>query len=368
MLLNSFKYLVFAALVALAQITVAQQRPVADTNHIDARGLRQGPWKRINPEGMSYTGQFKDDRPYGQFRHFDRWDRTITILDYFRDGYAAQATHFHPNGNIRATGFYLDQERDSAWEIFDMQGRLLKRENYSQGMLHGLEELFDSQGDLVESTEWYRNLRNGRWWRKNDRGTQWTTYQLNMAHGVFEAHYPDETLRIRGFYEEGQREGIWYFYHDNGLLDRLMHFERSFLVKRQVAINVSGEDILISSDSVAYIHTNGRITEIKMLDGTTHRPSQTFDQLVISFDTEEFFLATPRFFASLRMFDSMVMLPDAEEDHLDLLLDEEEDRLKRRQRALLILKIPTPYEVIMDGEAIGKLQILTNFDPIIEEE
>jgi len=363
MLLNSFKFVSFCIIAAFSQVVFAQAH-AADTNFIDKKGRKQGPWKKIDPDKLSYTGQFKDDRPYGQFRYFDKYNRTTTILDYFRDGYAAKVTHFHPNGKLRATGFYLEQLRDSVWQIYDTTERLIKREHYLNGMLHGLSEQFDKEGHCIETQEWYRDLRNGLWWQKTEQGTQLTTYKLNLSHGVYEAHYANEKLSIKGQYEEGLREGTWYFYHDDGLLDRVIQFKHNQLVRKQVAINVKGNDILIDADSLAYMHTNGKIVELKMLNGTVYRPSQKFDKLVKSFDTDNFFLANPQFFTAFSLYDSMVIQPNDKDD-----FSEEDDEAERRkkQKALLKLKIPTPYDVFIDGEVIGLLQSATNTNPIEED-
>ncbi|MCL2682053.1 MAG: hypothetical protein FWE63_01040 [Bacteroidales bacterium] len=359
-MLNKFKVAIVCMFAVFSQVVFAQVARPTDTNFIDAKGLRQGPWKVIRSEGMSYTGQFKDNRPYGQFRYFDRFDRTISILDYFRDGYAAKVTHFHPNGTIRATGFYLEQLRDSTWEIFDTIGRIIKRENYFNGMLHGLSEVFDKEGNCVETQEWYRDLRNGLWWQRTERGTQTTTYKLNLSHGIYEAHFANGNLFIRGLYEDGLHEGTWYFYHEDGLLDRVIQFKNGRQQRKHVAVNVGGNDMLLDSDSVAYMHTNGRVVDIVMLDGTTLRPIQSFDRLVKSFDTDAFFLANPQFFVAFKMYDSMIIQPNE-----DFLNEDEEHRNK--QKALLKLKIPTPYNVFIDEEVITMLQSFTSSKPAIEE-
>jgi antitoxin component YwqK of YwqJK toxin-antitoxin module len=377
MSLNKFKIAVICIFAGFSQIVFSQVARPEHANFIDAKGHRQGIWRVFNPEGMSYFGQFKDNRPYGRFVHFDRLDSTkiITILDYFRDGYAAKVTHFHPNGEIRATGFYLDKIRDSTWEIYDTEGRIIERLNYLDGMRHGLSELFDKDGNLIERTEWYRGLRNGRWWQKTEHGEQWTTYKFNLSHGIYEAFFANGNHFIKGYYEEGLREGTWYFYHENGLLDRVMQFKNNQLLKKQIAINVAGKDILIDSDSVAYVHTNGRIVEIAMLDNTMYRPRQTFDQLLTSLDTDDFFLATPNFLAPFRLFDTLVMQPDEDIEDAQTLRPNNPDfdramleaERRSKQRALLKLKIPTPYEIFVDGEVIGLLQSVTNNKPVIAD-
>jgi hypothetical protein len=171
---------------------------------------------------------------------------------------------------------------------------------------------------------------------------------------------------MRGQYEEGLHEGLWYFYHDDGTLDRLQEFSRGRLVKKRVAINVSGEDILLNTDSIAYMHTNGRIVEIKMIDGeTTYRPSQNFDRLLPSIGTDHFFLATPRFLASFAAYESMELLPLDEDEIAEIRNKMDDDHTGRwtdrpPQKAVLNLKIPTPYPVIIDDEVIGLLRSVTN--------
>jgi hypothetical protein len=164
------------------------------------------------------------------------------------------------------------------------------------------------------------------------------------------------------------KENIWYYYHENGLLDRVQHFKNNRLIKKQVAINVRGEDILIDSDSVAFMHTNGRIVEIRMMDETVYRPRQTFDQLVTSLELDDFFLATPQFLAPFRLFDSLVVQSDDDAapaqtfraHNPDFAEGITESERLQRQQALLILKIPTPYEVYVDGNVIELLQSVMN--------
>jgi antitoxin component YwqK of YwqJK toxin-antitoxin module len=365
MLLNLQKYIICCCFTVLSSALFAQVL-APGINFVDERGRKQGPWREINFEGLSYEGQFKDDRPYGRFRYFDRFDRTATFLDYFRDGHAARVTHFRPDGTIRATGFFLERLRDSVWHQYYPDGGLQKIEHYRYGMLHGLSEVFDSDGNLFESTEWYRNLRNGRWWQRTGRGgTQTVNYKFNLSHGIYEAHHPNGNLSIRGPYEEGLREGIWYYYHDDATLDRIVQFERSMLVRRQVAINVRGVDILIDTDSLAYMHTNGRMTELKMLDGTTYRPSQNFDRLVWSLGSEDFFLANSSFLTAFRLFESMEILP-SEEIEVVRRPDDDDWVNPNTQRAILRLKIPTPYDVIIEEDMINKLRSAMDTRPIEE--
>lgn len=356
-------------LVQISTFFCAQERPLTDTNYIDKKGRKQGIWKKIDTTRLSYIGQFKDDKPYGRFTYFDKYGQIAVISDFFRESFATQTTYFYPNGKIRAIGFYLDKLKDSTWKYYDTIGRILKTEHYLNGMLHGLTEVYDHEGNCIESQEWYRNQRNGIWWEKTDKGTQSVNYKFNYSHGPYNAYYPNNKPAVKGFFEDGEKEKKWYFYHQDSLLDRILYFKDNKLIKKMVSIQVNGEDLLILTDSVAYIHTTGKITEVKMLDGKAYRPVQNFEQLVKSFELDDFFLATPRFLVSFTLYDSMEMLPP-EDDEENIGISEYSSGLENpsRQKAILKLKIKAPYELIIDADVIGLLQVITSPKPIEEFE
>ena len=58
---------------------------------------------------MRYTGQFKDDKPEGTFKHYDEDGRLTTIQDFDATGKVSRARHFHPNGTLMATGKYIER-------------------------------------------------------------------------------------------------------------------------------------------------------------------------------------------------------------------------------------------------------------------
>ncbi len=359
-------------LFTILSLNCLAQGKSSDTNFIDPKGRRQGVWKKIDTTGLSYIGQFKDNKPFGRFTYFDKYGRTVTISDFFRDGFATKTTHYYPNGKVRATGFYLDKMRDSIWNYYDSIGHHLKMEHYLNGMLHGPSELYDYDGNCVEETQWYRNLRNGFWWEKSTSGTQSNYYKFNLSDGFYATHYPDGTDYIKGVYKDGLKEDIWYFYHADGSLDRVLYFKHNKQIKKLVSIRVDGKDILLDTDSVAYVHTNRKITQVKMLDNTVYKPSQTFEMLVKSFGTDFFFLATPLFLAPYSLYSSMEMLPEDDAEELDSEEDLSQYRgefdVNRNRKAILKLKIPTPYEVVINAEVIGLLESITSTKPIEDYE
>ncbi len=111
-----------------------------------------------------------------------------------------------------------------------------------------------------------------------------------------------------------------------------------------------------STDTVAFLYTNGKISVVKCIEGAEYRTKQDFKRLTKAFDTDFFFLATPNFMASFTMYESMSLIPNDELDDIERIqMAVGEDEIKKPQRAILHLKIPTPFEVIINEEIISLL-------------
>ncbi|GHS85334.1 hypothetical protein FACS1894201_04920 [Bacteroidia bacterium] len=353
----------------------AMKRP--DTlNFTDSKGRKQGVWTREDTTGLSYRGQFKDDRPMGMFRYFDKHNTTVVVSEFFRDGYASKTTYYTSQGQIVATGYYLDKKKDSVWLLYGPDGKILKEESYKNGMLEGLVKTFDADSNIIETQVWYRDLRNGLWWEKTPKGIQTCNYVLNRSHGEYKAYYPDKTLRIKGLFDQGLKEQDWKFYYEEGDLEKILYYKKNELIKKEIAIKIDTQTILLSTDTVAYLHTNGKFTWLHCVGGKDYKTPQSFERLAKAFDTDMFFLATPKFMAAYNQYQSLELLTEDEEDSTsvaplatttdDLSIDDDEAP-KTQQQAILYLKIPTPYEIIIDTDVIEMLQSMRSTKNVEEE-
>ena len=64
-----------------------------------------------------------------------------------REGERIRVTHFHENGQVRETGYFLGTVPDGKWETYDETGNKTAELNYRNGNRHGEFRVWDSFTD-----------------------------------------------------------------------------------------------------------------------------------------------------------------------------------------------------------------------------
>jgi antitoxin component YwqK of YwqJK toxin-antitoxin module len=219
----------------LALSSIAQPGPAAD-NRTDAQGRKQGAWVKHWPNGKPrYVGTFKDDKPVGEFRHFDEDGRLATVQVHAGDGHVSRARHFHPNGTLMATGKYVDQQKDSTWTYYDGAGELRKVENYRKGKLHGEQIAYYPGGAKAEEEHYENGVLHGetKGWFANGNLRMLTTYVHGQPDGPMEFHFPNGRKEIAGRMVNGDRDGAWSYYNEDGSLQLQVLYSRGQVVKEK---------------------------------------------------------------------------------------------------------------------------------------
>jgi antitoxin component YwqK of YwqJK toxin-antitoxin module len=337
------KYILFLFLSSVVCQAGAQ-------NMLDRKGRRQGFWKTADTSRvLNYEGNFKDDMPFGDFTYYDRNGRVKAKAFYFRGGYASFNTFYDDSGRVFMTGYYLDKRKDSVWKFYHSGsggGVLIKEEHYKQGLLDGTMQVFDHSGVLLETQEWYRGLRNGRWWSRQEKGFQTVTYKMNRSEGAYLALYPDSSLYITGQYYDGLKESEWKFYFDGGHKDsvgalyKIDLYEHSKLLSRRLFLIIENapyngtlQEINIDTVVMVVRKTGGR-AEMFTASGGRLQCREKYESVCSILDIDYFFNASPGTFVAYR-YVSGLSSEEIEDD-----------------RALLQLKIATPFPVYLDKEGI----------------
>ncbi len=319
-------------------------------NRFDKKGRKQGYWEKIEDSVVRYKGHFINDRPMGTFTYFDRKGNISAILEYSRDGYAAKADIYFPDtaNVIMAKGFYLDREKDSIWFFYDKKGRLIKEEHYKNNLLQGLAILYNKSGEVIETQEWHRGMRNGKWMQETDRGKQQTTYLLNLSQGPYDAWYPDGTKFIKGQYHNGTKEGKWFFYTKEGILAKVDSFAGNRLEKREVAVYVNKTPVMINIDSIAYVFWQDTLSSKLVIitkNGQEIDISRSMQEFSETIGVDFFFFPNKQYFVR---YDEVASL-----------------KIISAEAAELTLKTKAP-KIICVGEAIQTLKSATNMKKVGE--
>ncbi len=199
-------------------------------NQLDDRGRRVGNWQGTHDDGsLRYTGQFRNDRPYGEFRHFYPSGELQAINTYSQNGMVAHNQVFFESGKLMAEGKYVNRQKDSIWLYYsELDGQLLSEEVYREGKLYGeVRNYYPETGQLAEITHYKDGLRDGPWKKFFPDGKIMVEahYTHDILDGEMLIYYPDGTLQSEGQYDMGKQVGEWRNYDENGELIQLTDYD-----------------------------------------------------------------------------------------------------------------------------------------------
>lgn len=222
-------------------------QPGVDYNLTGEKGLREGLWMRVYPNGaVYYTGEFKGGKPTGTFTFYYETGEKMSVIVHDPQGDGMQATHYRSTGSLRAEGRYLTtaevneegdpvRQKEGLWKYYDERGTLRLEEGYRLGVQHGPTRVFDSAGKLLESGGWLDGEREGLWTRYDAQGLVLAeiSYRMGLFHGPHRTFSAPGKPEREGTYTDGKPSGIWKLYEPNGNLRVIQRYENGELIKEQ---------------------------------------------------------------------------------------------------------------------------------------
>jgi len=199
-------------------------------NFTDENGMKQGKWVVTfeNSKAVRYRGQFKDNRPIGEFEYFYNTGEISAVMR-FKDQNNAKSKMYHKNGNLLSVGNYFDQKKDSIWWYFNERKEVLNMETYNKGVLDG-EQIVYYPADpskvkvkVLEKCIFKEGQKNGPWEQYYESGRMKAkgVYLNGSMNGIAYYYYSNGKVELNGEYKNGFKNGCWlYFGKDDELLDR----------------------------------------------------------------------------------------------------------------------------------------------------
>ncbi|MDP2176270.1 MAG: toxin-antitoxin system YwqK family antitoxin [Bacteroidota bacterium] len=127
---------------------------------------------------------------------------------YFTNGKRNGTFYFyHPNGKVKLTGKYINDELDSTVNAFYDNGNPKYTHNYKLGIKHGESLTYFYNGVLEQKV----NLVNG------------------IPSGFMRNFYQAGNLRQESFYTNGVRNGMFYKYHLTGVMAEESYYKNGLL-------------------------------------------------------------------------------------------------------------------------------------------
>ncbi len=232
-------FLLFSSAVGFSQ----------DENKIDAKGKKQGLWKKYHPNGMiRYKGNFKDDKPVGEFLYFYDSGKLEVKITHFGD--ESYANTYYETGELKATGKYENQLKDSVWTYYGIEGYKMAEEFYLSGKREGSWKVYFPNGQVAEEKEYTNDFENGIWKQYFSDGKEKmsATYENGELEGRATYYGMNEKKAVSGVFVRGARDGFWTFYEKDGKT-----VKKKEEYKNGVRVDKGKYDDVINPDSTDYI-------------------------------------------------------------------------------------------------------------------
>lgn len=203
-------------------------------NKKDDKGRKQGKWVKTYPKSTIkvYQGQFKDDKPYGEFKYWYESGKVQAVMTFSNNGVDAYSKMYHEVGQyLMAKGKYVNKIKDSTWLYYDQRGRLSYEETYVNGKLNGERVVYYVDG--VPGEKGYYTDESGM---PRTGGTSVYKpglkyvvehYKNGVKHGEYIEYYGSQKVKKRATFVDGNFDGKVKEYHNNGKLAKVSTYKHA---------------------------------------------------------------------------------------------------------------------------------------------
>ena len=186
-------------------------------NKTDAKGLKQGEWKKYHENGMlRYVGTFKDDKPIAVFKYYyDTGKLQVKMTYYDQEAYTGV---YYETGELKATGRYVSQKKDSTWTYYDLDGHKRATEFYDEGVKEKIWYMYYPNGKVAEEKEYLKDFENGMWNQYFEDGKKKlvASFENGGLEGKATYYYSTGKRVTSGYFYHGLRNGVWLYFEEDG--------------------------------------------------------------------------------------------------------------------------------------------------------
>jgi antitoxin component YwqK of YwqJK toxin-antitoxin module len=256
----------------LSAIALTSFCQTAEENQVDSKGRKQGCWKKVDENNyVVYRGCFKDDQPQGTFRYYYPYKDTLikAVMTFKNGGKESYATLYHVTGMLMGKGKYVNQLKDSVWNYFDEQGKLISTDVYVKDKKNGVCKTYYQNGKLYSETSYKNGMKDGVWKEFFEDGKTKAEggYLKDKMEGKTTYYYPNAKVAAQGLYKGGLKHMTWVYYKADGKLESKDVHNNGTLLEGKAA-----EEFLKNS---AAGKPQGEKTPVKGKTGTSTKTTTT---------------------------------------------------------------------------------------------
>ncbi len=188
----------------------------SQVNQTDVNGLKQGLWQKKQDNGrLIYEGQFKDDKPVGEWKRYHPGGQLKALIEYKGDTAFTQL--FDVWRKKVAEGNFVNQKKEGVWKIYK-ENRVVADEEYRLGLKNGVSHRYYETGEVMEEKYWINNKEEGNYqvFYKNGQPYMQCKMKLGMRDGLFLTHFDNDRTEMEGGYKNNLRHGEWKYFDREG--------------------------------------------------------------------------------------------------------------------------------------------------------
>jgi antitoxin component YwqK of YwqJK toxin-antitoxin module len=193
-------------------------------NQKDVRGMRQGLWKKYYPNSqqLRYTGSFVDDKEVGTFTFYcETCGEQPFCVKEFSPNAPTQVRYYTKSGDLVSKGAMSGKQRNGLWLIFhENSQKVMTREFYVAGKLHGEITSYYLSGEIIETTTYLNGVKQGKssYYASDGVKLKELSYKNDLLDGPAAYYSHTGKLTMKGDYKNGIHHGVWNYYKDGRFL------------------------------------------------------------------------------------------------------------------------------------------------------
>jgi len=180
---------------------------------------------------LIFTGGYKEGVPVGIHRFYDTTGTVENAYLYNEVGQKISEgiiddqgrrrgtwTEFYQKGEIRAKGYYTNNQRSGVWTFFFLSGGMEQKGRFERGRYQGLWSWYYKNGNTWREESYFNGREDGEFVEYDRSGNILTKGDYISGEKDGEWIYQVGDHQEKGSYVIGLREGDWIYYYNDGKL------------------------------------------------------------------------------------------------------------------------------------------------------
>ncbi|MBF0576863.1 toxin-antitoxin system YwqK family antitoxin [Dysgonomonas sp. GY617] len=179
--------------------------------------------------------EFKEGISTGKWEYFQD-NKLVKVLNYI-DGYKdGENIHYYPNGEIQSKAYFVKGVIDGTVFNYYPNGSIKSEKKWKNGIEDGIDRSYNENGKLWSEINYQNGKAEGKSIMNitgnNINYLQTAFYKNGLREGEFSEVYDNGTIKEKGSYLNGQKNGLWEYNKTDGTKKLTEGYKDGELIKK----------------------------------------------------------------------------------------------------------------------------------------